>query len=87
MKRRAIRILHLDDDPVDSDRIKSTLELEGFLARSSGGHLRDFLAKQNGNAHDIVISEVSAASFHGSTRWRRRTGCALHLCLQALGES
>ncbi len=66
MKRRAIRILHLDDDPVDSDRIKSTLEMEGLPCEIERVvTCSDFLAKQKGNNHDIVISEVSAASFHG----------------------
>ena len=65
-KRRAIRILHLDDDPVDSDRIKSTLELEGIPCEIERVvTCADFLARQKQNGHDIVISEVSAASFHG----------------------
>ncbi len=66
MQRRAIRILHLDDDPVDSDRIKSTLELEGLPCEIERVvTCADFLSKQKRNIYDIVISEVSSASFHG----------------------
>lgn len=61
-----IRILHLEDDPVDAELLRATLEADGIACRidvvSSGPAFTDTLAA---NPYDLIVADYQVPGFDG----------------------
>ncbi len=63
---RPLRILHLEDNPVDADIVKSTLMEEGIACDILGVDTRDdFVAAIDRSEFDLVLSDYQLPGFNG----------------------
>jgi signal transduction histidine kinase len=61
-----LKILHLDDDPVDASLIRSTLESEGVPCATTWVQSReDFVAALENGGIDVILSDSALPSFDG----------------------
>jgi len=62
----ALRILHLEDNPVDADLIEAVLDAEGFSCEISRAATAEafFAALKEGN-FDLILADHSLPSFNG----------------------
>src|SRR5271169_623276 len=62
----SLRILHLEDDPLDAELVKSALEVEGTACNICRVVTRDdFIAAIDKGSFDIILSDYSLPSFDG----------------------
>jgi PAS domain S-box-containing protein len=65
-KKRIVKILHLETEPVEADIIRSALEVGGVpceIVRVT--EVSGFMKHLTSGEFDVVFSEISAGSFHG----------------------
>ncbi len=65
---RPLRILHLEDDPLDAELVRETLVAEGIDCEVLVVETRrDFFAALEGNGFDLVLADFSLPAFDGMT--------------------
>ncbi len=66
-----IRILHLEDDPVDAELVSATLESDGLSCDIIRVDNRtEFVAKLSSGEYDVIVSDYSLPQFDGLTALR-----------------
>src|ERR1051326_9174480 len=61
-----LRILHLEDDPADSELLRAMLEMDRIIAQVDRVDGREkFLEALDSNSYDIIISDYSMPTFDG----------------------
>lgn len=70
-EKNKIRILHLEDDPVDAELVSATLESEGLLCDIvCVDNKEEFIAKLSSEHFDVIVSDYSLPQFDGLTALR-----------------
>ena len=61
-----LRILHLEDDPVDAEFIAAILEKDGLVCEVSRVDTRDsFMSQMESGTFDIILADYSLPVFDG----------------------
>jgi signal transduction histidine kinase/DNA-binding response OmpR family regulator len=71
IEKNKIRVLHLEDNPIDAELISATLESEGLLCDIvCVDNKDDFVAKLSSCQFDIILSDYSLPRFDGLSALR-----------------
>jgi signal transduction histidine kinase/DNA-binding response OmpR family regulator len=67
-EKNRIRVLHLEDDPIDAELVSATLESEGLMCDIvCVDNKEDFVAKLCSGHFDVILSDYSLPQFDGLT--------------------